>query len=103
MLFKAVRLAMKRYLQGVGHPDLPDVRSIVPSDVFQRDSNDAALRARHFLIAITGSDLLTLDQFSPTWHLVVNVTLGDGFTTTVRRPPLIGMKQYSADLFIVYR
>ena len=46
------------YLQGAGHPNHPDVRSVVGEERFSLDSGDPLLRARLFLHMISGSDLV---------------------------------------------
>ena len=52
---------LEEYLNGVGHPDHPDVRAVVGEARFLADANDPLLRTRLFLQMMTGSDLLPMD------------------------------------------
>ncbi|PIL36087.1 hypothetical protein GSI_01747 [Ganoderma sinense ZZ0214-1] len=49
---------LKVYLRGVGHPNTQDMRNIIPSAEFDAARHDHLLRARYFLHAMTGSDLV---------------------------------------------
>ena len=59
---------LRTYLQGVGHPNHPNVVAAIGQQRFDRDANDPLLRARLFLHMMTGSDIVPLD---PDWAIKV--------------------------------
>ena len=67
-------LRLREYLSGVGHPNHPNVIAVIGVDRFEREADDPLLRARLFLKAVTGSDLVPLD---PKWSIQVRVIACD--------------------------
>lgn len=54
-------LALKRYLNGMGHPNTAAVRSIVPEEEFECERSSLALRPLLFLNAISSRGCLDPD------------------------------------------
>ena len=63
---------LRGYLNGVGHPDHPDVRAAVGEERFVREAGDPLLRARLFLQMISGNDLIPVTE---DWELEVRQAL----------------------------
>jgi hypothetical protein len=61
LLFKIFQLRLKRYLVGIGYP--VSLKGIaISEETFANDVGDPLLRCRLFLLAISDSDLLPLDD-----------------------------------------
>ncbi len=65
-------LAFRHYIVQRGHPDSPIIREMV-GDTFEQSADDPLLRARLFLMMLTGSDLVPQD---PNWSIMVSIVPG---------------------------
>lgn len=59
---EVIAAAVRRYFTLPGHPDCPLLRHLIPGEEFTRDAQDYGLRARLFILAITGSIAAPTEQ-----------------------------------------
>ncbi|TFK81808.1 hypothetical protein K466DRAFT_604194 [Polyporus arcularius HHB13444] len=57
-----LKVALETYLRGVGHPQVPDIRSVIGDEVFQRTEVEPLLRARLFMRRTMGTDVVPEDE-----------------------------------------
>jgi hypothetical protein len=56
------KLHFRRYITGIGHPSHPNLVEFISEDVIKDGEGDKSLRARLFLLSISGSQLLPLHK-----------------------------------------
>lgn len=64
LFLELFKCRLKKYLEGTGHPPHPFIESSGLANEYEIDCdrNDSVLRAQHFLLACTESDLLPVDD-----------------------------------------
>jgi hypothetical protein len=62
MQLEKVKLAVERYLLGIGHPFPDRVHGLIDNETFQTDNTDPSYRARRFVKITSGLSMLPTDS-----------------------------------------